>query len=133
MVLGNYICISQTLNKTDSCTCIPNSRLRIAAQKIEQGKADSVSLEACNTSNNLLMRDIDTKIELIDQLNKKDADSRELIANFLKEESNLFEQRTILTKSVVKLNKQVKRAKRTTILGVLGTGALGIFLLIIKK
>lgn len=117
--------ISQTSN--DSVTCIPNSQLKLAIVKIEQGKLYKQELELSNQKVNLLEGRIVLKDSIITFLREKDALNNKMmwsyddtIENYKKVIENL-EQKYKLQRSV---SRRQKLAKWGTFIAGLGGGFL---------
>lgn len=117
--------ISQTSN--DSVTCIPNSQLKLAIVKIEQGKLYKQELDLSNQKVNLLEGRIVLKDSIITFLREKDALNNKMmwsyddtIDNYKKVIENL-EQKYKLQRSV---SRRQKLAKWGTFIAGLGGGYL---------
>lgn len=117
--------ISQTSN--DSVTCIPNSQLKLAIVKIEQGKLVKQELDLTNEKVNLLEGRIVLKDSIITFLREKDALNNKMmwsyddtIENYKKVIENL-EQKYKLQRSI---SRRQKLAKWGTFIAGLGGGFL---------
>jgi hypothetical protein len=117
--------ISQTSN--DSVTCIPNSQLKLAIVKIEQGKLVKQELDLTNEKVNLLEGRLVLKDSVITFLKEKDALNNKMmwsfedtIDNYKKVIENL-EQKYKLQRSV---SRRQKLAKWGTFIAGLGGGYL---------
>lgn len=117
--------ISQTSN--DSVTCIPNSQLKLAIVKIEQGKLVKQELDLTNEKVKLLEGRIVLKDSIITFLREKDALNNKMmwsyddtIENYKKVIENL-EQKYKLQRSV---SRRQKLAKWGTFIAGLGGGFL---------
>lgn len=117
--------ISQTSN--DSVTCIPNSQLKLAIVKIEQGKLVKQELDLTNEKVKLLEGRIVLKDSIITFLREKDALNNKMmwsyddtIDNYKKVIENL-EQKYKLQRSV---SRRQKLAKWGTFIAGLGGGFL---------
>jgi hypothetical protein len=117
--------ISQTSN--DSVTCIPNSQLKLAIVKIEQGKLYKQELELTNQKVNLLEGRIVLKDSVITFLKEKNALHEKMmwsyeatIDNYKKIVDNL-DQKYKLQRSI---SRRQKLAKWGTFIAGLGGGYL---------
>jgi hypothetical protein len=117
--------ISQTSN--DSVTCIPNSQLKLAIVKIEQGKLVKQELDLTNEKVNLLEGRLVLKDSVITFLKEKDALNNKMmwsyeatIANYKTIVDNL-DQKYKLQRSIA---RRQKLAKWGTFIAGLGGGFL---------
>jgi hypothetical protein len=117
--------ISQTSN--DSVTCIPNSQLKLAIVKIEQGKLVKQELDLTNEKVNLLEGRLVLKDSVITFLKEKDALNNKMmwsyeatIANYKTIVDNL-DQKYKLQRSI---SRRQKLAKWGTFIAGLGGGFL---------
>lgn len=124
-ILTAFRGISQTSN--DSVTCLPNSQLKAAIVKIEQGKIVKQELDLTNQKVNLLEGRIVLKDSIITFLREKDALNNKMmwsfedtIDNYKKVIENL-EQKYKLQRSV---SRRQKLAKWGTFIAGLGGGYL---------
>lgn len=119
---------------SDSCTCIPNSQLRIAARLIEQGRLDSIELNLTKRSFLLSQDVIKEQTKVITAWEGKEDVWKKLEANFEKEKVALLDEVGYANREIVKLNKDIKRQKRKTVLtGIAGLLATALTIYITSK
>lgn len=117
--------ISQTSN--DSVTCIPNSQLKLAIVKIEQGKLYKQELEFTNEKVNLLEGRIVLKDSIITFLKEKDSLHDKMMGSY---ESSIYNYKKIIEnlEEKYKLQRSISRrqklAKWGTFIAGLGGGYL---------
>jgi hypothetical protein len=117
--------ISQTSN--DSVTCIPNSQLKLAIVKIEQGKLYKQELEYTNDKVKLLEGRIVLKDSVIIFLKEKDSLHDKMMGNY---ESSIYNYKKIIEnlEEKYKLQRSISRrqklAKWGTFIAGLGGGYL---------
>ena len=127
MVLLSLQGLSQ--NSKDS-TLIPNSQLRLALQKVEQGRFCAEQLTLHIERNRLLESRIELKDSLIARYKMIDVASKAIIINYEIAENNLLQQKGVLASGVKVLEKQLRAQKRkttfTSIAGMVGMTALAL-------
>ena len=117
--------ISQTSN--DSITCIPNSQLKLAINKIEEGKVLKQELQLSKSSIVYLENSNITKDDIIKQYEKKDSLNSLIISGYKESINNLNSRinnsdfKYVLQS--VKLKRQKFKKWGTLILGI-GIGYL---------
>jgi hypothetical protein len=117
--------ISQTSN--DSVTCIPNSQLKLAIVKIEQGKLYKQELEYTNDKVKLLEGRIVLKDSVIIFLKEKDSLHDKMMGSY---ESSIYNYKKIIEnlEEKYKLQRSISRrqklAKWGTFIAGLGGGYL---------
>jgi hypothetical protein len=122
-LLLTFTAISQRSNR-DSCTCIENAKLRLAALRIEAGKRDSILLEICKEDNLYFKARIEVKDTKIMELQGKVADYKHLENSYQLEVKNLEQQKDIAVQGMEKLNRRLKGQKRLTVFGVLSAAVI---------
>lgn len=117
--------ISQTSN--DSVTCIPNTQLKLAIVKIEQGKLYKQELEFTNEKVKLLESRIVLKDSVITFLKEKDSLHDKMMGSY---ESSIYNYKKIIEnlEEKYKLQRSISRrqklAKWGTFIAGLGGGYL---------
>jgi hypothetical protein len=122
----NLKSFSQTSGKDTSVTCLPNSTLRLAAQKIRVGELDhqKVGLQQQKIDTMLLIQN-GLALRII-QKDSALATYEKLEANYKAETANLTRQRDEERKISDDLLKKLKGQKRKTIfVGITGALAVG--------
>lgn len=117
----------------DSCTCIPNKQLIRGAQLIEKGKRDALLLEQAQSQIQLLSGRIEVKELQIDQFKKDTLLYGLMIVNYQKEVENLKSQRDIAIDAAKTLDKQLRRQKRKTIIGIIASSGIAIAIAVLLK
>lgn len=119
---------------SDSVTCIPNSKLQLAAKLIEKGKLDSIELDVQRSNVILLNQRIATKNDIIAEYQLKDSTYKRIFSNYDQEQKNMLDQVVLANKQVLVLQKDVRRQKRKTfITGLAGLLATGLTLYLTTK
>lgn len=130
LTISTKLSISQPT--TINATPIPNAKLRDAAKLIEKGKICEQRVELLNEKIALLNQRIAFKDSIISLHGVKDTAQLRIVATYKDEVKNLIEQKDLLSKEMVHQNKLLKRQKRKTTFGILGTAgiAVGLFFLL---
>lgn len=130
MVLQNYASISQS--SKDSCTCIPNDTLRLAAEKIEQGKLDFKELELANRNIILLNARVAVKDNKIKEISKNLLIAQQTIQAFKEKDSIHNEVDKITGNQISSFKKQVRQQKTKKVLIIIGAVIVEVLTLYIK-
>lgn len=125
--------LSHSQTTTIEATLVPNAKLRDAAKLIEKGKICEQRVELLNEKIALLNQRIAFKDSIISLHGVKDTAQIRIVETYRDEIKNLTEQKTLLSKEMVHQNKLLKRQKRKTTFGILGTAALAIGLFFLLK
>lgn len=116
-------------------TLLPNDQLRLALQKIEEGKQCAQELQLQKEQNKLLYQRIDVKDSIILKYKTVSETLNHLIDNYKLSESNLESQTELQAKGIKKLERSLKWQKVKTLFtagaGIVGIGTLAY--LFIKK
>lgn len=118
---------------TIDATLVPNAKLRDAAKLIEKGKICEQRVDLLNEKIVFLNQRIAIKDSIITLHGEKDTAQLRIVETYKAEVSNLIEQRDIAKKEMLHQNKLLKRQKRKTVIGILGTAGLGIAAFIFLK
>lgn len=124
---------SRSQTTTINATLVPNEKLRDAAKLIEKGKICEQRVELLNEKIALLNQRIAIKDSIINLHGIKDTAQLRIVDTYKAEVKNLTEQKDLLSKEMKHQNKLLKRQKRKTTFGILGTAGLGIGLFFLLK
>ena len=128
------VCVIILTNLSHSqTTTISNDKLRDAAKLIEKGKICEQRVELLNEKIDFLNQRIAIKDSIINLHRDKDTAQSRIVETYKAEVANLIEQRDLATKEMKHQNKLLKRQKRKTIIGILGTAGLGVAAFILLK
>lgn len=131
LLLTSLKSFSQT---SDSVTCIPNDKLRLAAQLIEKGRLDSAELDIQRTNVRLLYQRVSTKNDIIRQYQLKDSTFKNIQANYDREQKNMLDQVALANRQVAQLQKDVRRQKtKVKVVGLAGIIATALTLYLTTK
>jgi hypothetical protein len=135
MVICLTISTKSSLSQTTNidATLIPNAKLRDAAKLIEKGKICEQRVELLNEKIAFLNQRIALKDSIIAIHGEKDTAQLRVVETYKAEVANLVEQRDLAAKEMKHQNKLLKRQKRKTVIGILGTAGLGIAAFILLK
>lgn len=124
--------LSHSQTTTIDATLVPNAKLRDAAKLIEKGKICEQRVELLNEKIALLNQRIAFKDSIISLHGVKDTAQLQIVDTYKDEVKNLIEQKDLLSKEMIHQNKLLKRQKRKTTFGILGTAgvAVGLFFLL---
>ena len=124
--------LSHSQTTTIDATLVPNAKLRDAAKLIEKGKICEQRVELLNEKIGLLNQRIAFKDSIISLHGVKDTAQLRIVDTYKDEVKNLLQQKDLLSKEMVHQNKLLKRQKRKTTFGILGTAgvAVGLFFLL---
>lgn len=113
-------------------TLVPNAKLRDAAKLIEKGKICEQRVDLLNEKIVFLNQRIAIKDSIIAIHGEKDTAQLRIVETYKAEVTNLVEQRDLAVKEMKHQNKLLKRQKRKTVIGILGTAAvaIGVFIFI---
>lgn len=119
---------------SDSCTCIANGQLRIAARLIEKGRLDSIELNLTKINFDLSQKIIIEQGKVLTAWEGKESVWKKIEQNYQKDQKALFDEIGYANLQIVKLAKDVKRQKRKTILtGLAGLAATALTIYITSK
>lgn len=130
-LLTLVVMISKVTSQTssDSCTCIPNSQLRIAARLIEVGKADSVLVIMQDSTIAQLHRLLAARENELSAYKNREQIYNKIVANYDTQISLMKDQGVISASWVKDLQKQVRRGRTKTVLvGLAGLVVSGVTL-----
>lgn len=125
--------LSHSQTTTIDATLVPNAKLRDAAKLIEKGKICEQRVELLNEKITFLNQRISIKDSIISLHGQKDTAQLRIVETYKAEVTNLIEQRDLAVKGMKHQNKLLKRQKRKTVIGILGTAGLGIAAFIFLK
>ena len=125
--------LSHSQTTTIDATLVPNAKLRDAAKLIEKGKICEQRVELLNERIAFLNQRIAIKDSIINLHGEKDTAQVRIVETYKAEVANLIEQRDLAKKEMLHQNKLLKRQKRKTVIGILGTAGLGVAAFIFLK
>jgi Tfp pilus assembly protein PilF len=100
--------------KSSDSTCLPNSQLKLALKKIEEGKLAIAELKLEKSENILLNRRIAIKDSIIASHVQKYSYSENIIESYKRAMDTYDEQLKIAGREISQLKKDVKKQKRKT-------------------
>ena len=125
--------LSHSQTTTIDATLVPNAKLRDAAKLIEKGKICEQRVELMKKKIAFLNQRIAIKDSIISIHGEKDTAQLRIVETYKAEVTNLIEQRDLAKKEMLHQNKLLKRQKRKTVIGILGTAGLGVAAFIFLK
>jgi hypothetical protein len=100
--------------KPSDSTCLPNSQLKLALKKIEEGKLAIAELKLEQSENELLNKRIAIKDSIIAAHLNRHSYSERIIDSYKRSEASYEEQLKISGREIARLQKDLKRQKRKT-------------------
>jgi len=125
--------LSHSQTTTIDATLVPNAKLRDAAKLLEKGKICEQRVELLNEKITFLNQRIAIKDSIIYIHGEKDTAQLRIVETYKAEVTNLIGQRDLAVKEMKHQNKLLKRQKRKTVIGILGTAGLGVAAFIFLK